>query len=64
MSIATFLLYSKGKLGGIVGLSGGQSTVIDYATEVDLELKRWTKMFLYHGEADPMIGVFEAEKSY
>ena len=40
VSVATFLLYQGGRLGGCVGLSGAHSTVIDYATEVDLPLKR------------------------
>ena len=38
--------------------------VIDYANEVDLPLKRLTKMFLYHGEDDNVIGVDQATKSY
>ena len=57
-------MYSDGQLGGVVGLSGGQSLVIDYANEVDLPLKRLTKMFLYHGEDDNVIGVDQATQSY
>ena len=64
ISIATFLLYQGGRLGGCVGLSGAHSTIIDYETEVDLPLKRQTKMFLYHGEDDQVIGAANAEKSY
>lgn len=65
ITLATFLLYSKGQLGGVVGLSGCQSMAIDYASnEVDLPLKRQTKMFLYHGEDDPLISVITAEESY
>ena len=64
ISIATFLLYRDGQLGGCVGLSGAHSVILDYENEVDLELKRKTKMFLYHGEDDPVIDVNSAEKSY
>ena len=64
VSVATFLLYQSGRLGGCVGLSGAHSTVIDYATEVDLPLKRQTKVFLYHGEDDPLIAADLAALSY
>ena len=64
ISIATFLLYRDGQLGGCIGLSGAHSGILDYENEVDLELKRRTKMFLYHGEDDPMINVETAQKSY
>jgi len=64
ISLATFLLYRAGRLGGCVGLSGGQSTIIDYDTEVDLPLKRQTKMFLYHGEDDEVIACENASKTY
>lgn len=64
ISVATFLLYQGGRLGGCVGLSGCHSAVIDYANEVDLPLKRQTKMFLYHGEDDPVITVGSATKLY
>lgn len=37
---------------------------MDYNTEVDLPLKRQTKMFLYHGEDDPVINCTVAQKSY
>ena len=38
---------------------------LDYASnEVDLPLKRQTKIFLYHGEDDPLISVIKAEESY
>lgn len=64
ISLATFLLYSGGRLGGCVGLSGAHSATINYATEVDLPLKQQTKIFLYHGEADPLIAADMAAKSY
>ena len=37
---------------------------INWETQVDLELKKKTDMFLYHGEADPMVPVELTEKSY
>ena len=40
ISLATFLLYPRGKLGGVIGCSGAHSAVLDYNTEVDLPLKR------------------------
>jgi len=57
ISLATFLLYRQGRLGGCVGLSGAHSAIIDYEHEVDMPLKKQTKMFLYHGEDDPVIAV-------
>lgn len=39
ISIATFLLYKGGRLGGCVGLSGIHVAIIDYKKEVDLTLK-------------------------
>ena len=36
----------------------------NYEREINLELKRRTKMFLYHGEDDDVIHVDAAEKSY
>ena len=47
-----------------MGLSGANSIILDYENEVDIQLKRKTKMFLYHGEDDPVIDVMSAEKSY
>ena len=64
ISLATFLLYPSGRLGGCVGLSGSHCANIDYETEVDLPLKRQTKMFLYHGEDDPVIPADLAAMSY
>ena len=63
ISLATFLLYPK-RLGGCVGLSGAHMLDLDYETEVDLPLKRQTKMFLYHGEDDPVISAVSTAKSY
>ena len=45
-------------------MSGEHSAILDYENEVDLELKRKIKMFLYHGDADPLIEAGSAEKSY
>ena len=59
ISLATFLLYPK-RLGGCVGLSGAHMLECDYDKEVDLPLKRQTKMFLYHGEDDPVIPAVSA----
>ena len=64
MSLATFLLYKEGRLGGVLGLCGNYVTTIDYDTEVDLPLKRQTKIFLYHGEDDTNIYTDAAMKSY
>ena len=64
MALATFLLYRAGRLGGVVGTIGAQELDIDYATEVDLPLKRQTSMLLYHGESDPLIEPHTASKSY
>eukprot|EP00806_Schmidingerella_arcuata_P005005 Macronucleus_5544.p1 GENE.Macronucleus_5544~~Macronucleus_5544.p1 ORF type:complete len:169 (+),score=27.04 Macronucleus_5544:1-507(+) len=64
ISLATFLLYRQGRLGGCVGLSGAHSAIIDYEHEVDMPLKKQTKMFLYHGEDDPVIAVETAQISY
>ena len=62
LSLAAFMQYNK-KLGGIVGLSGMMGLKLDWNT-VDLELKRKTPIFLYHGEIDPMIGCHDATMSY
>ena len=51
-------------MGGIVGLSGAHCTEIDWGKEVNIGLKKETKMFLYHGRSDPMISVTIARKSY
>ena len=45
-------------------MSGANPIILDYENEVDIQLKRKTKMFLYHGEDDPVIDVMSAEKSY
>ena len=51
-------------MGGIVGLSGAHCTGIDWEKEVNIEKKKQTKIFLYHGKSDPLIPVTVARKSY
>ena len=63
ISLATFLQYKGGQLGGVVGLSGANCTHIKWDT-IDIELKKKTKMFLYHGAADTLIPFQVAVKSY
>ena len=41
-AMATFLLYKEGRLGGCATHSAAHLAIIDYAKEVDLELKRQT----------------------
>ena len=64
IALATFLLFKDGQLGGVVGLSGTHGVPIDWDKQVDLELKRKTKIFLYHGEADPMLPLEIVKISY
>lgn len=54
VSLASFLTY-KAALGGVVGLSGMHALDLDWAKEVDVPLKKQTKVFLYHGKSDPLI---------
>ena len=62
LSLATFLMYPK-RLGGVLGLSG--MLALDVAEEtLDLECKKNTPIFLYHGEDDQMIDVNSAKLSY
>ena len=56
LALSTFLTYPTHQLGGVLGLSGMLALdVKDWEKEIDLELKRKSKIFLYHGSADPMI---------
>ena len=64
IALATFMLYKGGRLGGCVSCFGAHRVALDYANEVDLALKRQTKVLLYHGEADTNIKITEAMKSY
>lgn len=57
-------MYGGGRLGGCVGLSGAHSAILDYANEINLPLKRQSKVFLYHGADDEVIAAETAEKSY
>jgi len=63
ISLATFLRYDKGALGGVIGLSGAHCATTDW-DNIDLDLKKKTEMFLYHGEHDNMIPCNLAIKSY
>ena len=38
--------------------------MIDYTSEVDLELKRRTKMCFYHGEDDPTVTLNLVERTF
>ena len=51
VTLATFLSYKKGPLGGIVGLIGVQSAEDQY-DKIDLDMKRKTPILLYNGEED------------
>ena len=65
VSLATFLTYPSKQLGGVLGLSGMLALNIkDWEKEIDLELKRKSKLWLYHGSADPMIPCPAATMSY
>ena len=55
LSLATFLTLKNHQLGGVVGLSGMLALKVKDWNEIDLDLKRKTPIFLYHGESDPMI---------
>ena len=57
-------MYGRGVLGGVVGHSGAHSCKIDYASEVDVEMKKKTPVWLYHGQDDPMIPCELAARSY
>ena len=64
IALASFLLYPDEQLGGVVGLSGAHKAIIDYENEVDMKLKKKTKIFLYHGKDDPLIPMGLATESY
>ena len=65
LSLATFLLYPEKQLGGALGLSGILALKLkDWNKEVDLELKKKSQIFLYHGRQDPMIPCDSALLSY
>lgn len=36
----------------------------DWEKEIDMDLVKQTKVFLYHGKSDPMIPVTYAKKAY
>lgn len=63
-AIATFLLYKSGQLGGCAVHSGAHLAIIDYANEVDLDLKRKTHMCLYHGEEDPTVTLNLTQRTF
>ena len=54
IALAAFLLYPDGRLGGCFGGSGSHALELDYASEVNVELKKQSKIMLYSGENDPM----------
>ena len=59
---STFLLYKEGRLGGLASFSGPFTFVVDWDKEVDLELKKQTKIMLQIGGSDPLVSI--AERSY
>ena len=63
ISLATFLQFKGGRLGGVVGLGGGIATDINLSRAM-MELKRKTKVFLSNGSADPIVPAILAKKSY
>ena len=62
LSLATFLMH-KQQLGAVLGLSG-MLALQKKAEDFDLDLKRKTPVFLYHGQDDPMIDIHTAQLSY
>lgn len=58
LSLATFFLYPN-QLGGIVGLSAGNRTRIDFST-LNVDKKRLTPILVYLGEKDY---IFNFEKT-
>ena len=65
LSLATFLLYPERQLGGALGLSGALALKLDdWNKDIDLELKKKSEVFLYHGRSDPMIPCDAAVLSY
>ena len=63
-AMATFLLYSGGRLGGCAVHSGANLAIIDYEKEVDLELKRQSEICMYHGEADPTVTLELSKRTF
>jgi predicted esterase len=63
IALATFLQFSEGALGGLACYSGLMCTNIDWE-RVDLQLKKETPMFFYHGELDAMWPLDLAQRSY
>ena len=62
LSLATFMKYPH-RLGAVIGLSG--MLALDLQKEqIDMELKKKTPMFLYHGDRDQMIDIQAAQMSY
>lgn len=62
LSLATFLMH-KQQLGAVLGLSG-MLALQRNEEDFDLDLKRKTPVFLYHGQNDPIINIKTAQLSY
>ena len=63
LSLATMIHYPKA-LGGVIGLSGMNATQIDWSKVPEIEEKRKTPIFLYHGESDGVISQKIAKLTY
>ena len=66
VALATFVDLIDYRIGGVVGLSGlwGYRIDGDWSEKMDLELKRQTPLFLYHGTADRRVSFHRAKMSY
>ena len=64
LSISTFLTYPERVLGGVMGLSGILPLYIqDWNSEIDLKLKRESKLWFYHGLSDNTVPIENAKLS-
>ena len=63
IALSTFLQYADGPLGGLACYSGLMCANLDW-TKVDINLKKETPMFFYHGERDAMWPLDLAQRSY
>ena len=63
LSLATFMQFKHGNLGGVLGLSGMHAYSLDLSEDQLIE-KRKTPLFLYHGVRDPMVPWQNAKLTY
>ena len=62
-TLATYLNFKGGILGGVLGASFAHVAKIDWTT-VDLEAKKKTPLILYNGTKDPWTGKCNAKSSF